>query len=248
MDEKSLKSSTKVIYRRNFRARSAARAYDRRARNSIARFRRQMQSIVGWNRRERASIRRDRLASSSRAIMHRAELIVRARERRVRRGRFERDYRAQLLEGAGGVAQQIELLRQAKPRLHLSDVWICDMLLARQAQQRTIGLQAGLGVVEALALNRRHAQRKERVMWIARPQSVRQLKGLHRPMLVPEIDEVQLIVRFSPQQHAAVLGLLHFLQASGAIAARQEQQPAEDARDPGGDGGVVVVKTEAEVG
>ena len=66
--------------------------------------------------------------------------------------------------------------------------------------------------------------------------------------LVPQVDQVELIVRFAAQQDPFAACLFHLLEAEGAIASRQEHQHAENARGARGDGRVVVVQAQAEIG
>jgi hypothetical protein len=58
---------------------------------------------------------------------------------------------------------------------------------------------------------------------------------------------MKVVIRFAAQQHAPGARLFHLLQAAGTIAARQQQQRAEDPRRPRGDCRVVMVQTKAEV-
>ena len=48
--------------------------------------------------------------------------------------------------------------------------------------------------------------------------------------LVPQVDQVKLIVGFTAQQHALASRLLHLLESARTIAAGQEHQHAQDAR------------------
>ncbi len=66
-------------------------------------------------------------------------------------------------------------------------------------------------------------------------------------LLVPQIDQMKLIVGFAAQQQPLAAGLLHLLEAARAIAPRQEHQHAQDARRTRRDRGVVVIQAQSEV-
>ena len=67
-------------------------------------------------------------------------------------------------------------------------------------------------------------------------------------MLVPQIDEVKLVVGFASHDLATSSCAEHFLQPLAAVASGEEQQPSQELGGRGRHIGVVVVQTDAEVG
>ena len=82
-------------------------------------------------------------------------------------------------------------------------------------------------VVQVIALDVGDALEKERIGRIPRIETAQQVDRARRLMLVPEIQQVQLIVGFAPEDCAAISRLQDFPQALLPIAARQQQQPAQ---------------------
>ena len=77
---------------------------------------------------------------------------------------------------------------------------------------------------------------------------MQQLDGALGLPLVPEIDDVELVVGLALHQPAAAARAQHLAQPLFAIAARQQQQEAQEARRRRRDVGVVLVHAEPEVG
>ena len=80
------------------------------------------------------------------------------------------------------------------------------------------------------------------------PKSRQQLQRPLRLMLVPQIDEVKLVVGFASHDLATSSCAEHFLQPLAAVASGEEQQPSQELGGRGRHIGVVVVQTDAEVG
>ena len=75
-----------------------------------------------------------------------------------------------------------------------------------------------------------------------------QVDRARRLVLVPEIDDRELVVRLALQQPAPRPGAQHLLEPDLAVAARQQQQEAEHPRRRRRDVGVVLVHPHPEVG
>src|SRR5687768_1436700 len=102
-------------------------------------------------------------------------------------------------------------------------------------------------VSDVVALNISEAKIKDRIARIAGAQSLDEPQRGRLLLLVPQVDEVELILRFASQQHAFAARLFHLLQTTGTIAAGQKHQHADDARRSRRDGGVVVIEPESEI-
>jgi hypothetical protein len=85
-----------------------------------------------------------------------------------------------------------------------------------------------------------------RVPLMPQPEGLEQLQRAVRGVLVPEVDDLKLIIGLAPHQRAFVARPDHLLQAFDAVASRQEQQPPEYLRGRGRHVRVVVVEADPE--
>ena len=83
---------------------------------------------------------------------------------------------------------------------------------------------------------------------MAVPQAAQELQGALRLLLVPQINQVQLIVGLALQELSLAARAQHLSHAFEAVTAGQEQHPAQHAERGGRDVGVVVIQADAEVG
>ena len=79
-------------------------------------------------------------------------------------------------------------------------------------------------------------------------QRLQELDGQIGPLFVPEINDLQLVVRFPLQQPAARPRAQHLREPFGLVAAGKHQEEAQDLRRRRRDVGVVPVEPDAEVG
>ncbi len=103
-------------------------------------------------------------------------------------------------------------------------------------------------VVDVVPLDLGDPLQEYRVRRVAGVEASQQIERTLRLLLVPEVEPVELVVRLGAQQHAPVAGLEHLLQAFLSVAARQEQQPPHHPGCRRGDGDVVVIQADAELG
>ena len=135
---------------------------------------------------------------------------------------------------------------QAGP--HLGDVGGVDAVGAGLREQRAPALEARHHVVLIDVLNLGNLRQEDR---IARVRLLQIAEELERPaglVLVPEIDDLKLVVRLSLEKPAVVPGPEHLLQAFVAVAPGQQQQKPKDLRGCRRDVGVVAIHPDPEVG
>ncbi len=102
-------------------------------------------------------------------------------------------------------------------------------------------------VVQVVALDFGDALEKKRIRRIPRVETAQQVERARRLMFVPEIQPVELVVGFAPEDRAAISRLQDLPQSLFAIAARQQQEPAQRPDRRRRDGRVVVIQPDAEV-
>ncbi|OFW38907.1 MAG: hypothetical protein A3F70_02020 [Acidobacteria bacterium RIFCSPLOWO2_12_FULL_67_14] len=88
-------------------------------------------------------------------------------------------------------------------------------------------------------------------MRVARMARLKLPKQIERPrglLLVPDIDEMELVVGFAPQQLSGLARSEHLLEPAGAVATREQQEPAQHLEHAGADIRVVAVQAQPEVG
>jgi hypothetical protein len=102
--------------------------------------------------------------------------------------------------------------------------------------------------VEIVGLDFGNTLQEHRIGRVPPIEIAQQLECALRLVLVPEIEPVQLEVRFASQQLAALARCEHFVQALSPVAARQQQQPAQHAGRGGCDVRVIVIQPDAELG
>ncbi len=73
------------------------------------------------------------------------------------------------------------------------------------------------------------AQQRQRVLWL---------------LLVPEIDQMELVVGLVSQDLSAVAGAQHLVHPGGPVTARQREEEAENLGRGRRDSGVVVIQAE----
>src|SRR5207244_3526762 len=88
--------------------------------------------------------------------------------------------------------------------------------------QRAPRADAGRPIAPVLELHFGDALQENRIAGVARVEFLQQFEGASRVSLVPEVDQMELVVRFSANEGAFLSRLQHFLQTLHAIAAGQE--------------------------
>ena len=90
--------------------------------------------------------------------------------------------------------------------------------------------------------------RKMRIVRVSFGEGSQELERSRRLLFVPQVHQVQLVVRFAPKQLTTVSARSISARPSTPIAARQEQQPSQHPRRCGRDCRVVVIQADSEVG
>ena len=195
----------------------------------------------------RSGSRQRRLAISE-AVVGFAQARVREREGPEGSLRAERRHRFEMLDGPIGVVQRLEQLGDRQPGTHLGQRRLVDPLIARRGEQRPPRLQARGWIVQILMLDAGDLRGKQRIARIFTAKVLEDFQRLRCLLLVPQINDVELVVRFPPQElsprpHPKHLGEAHFPVPSG-----QQQEDAEELRGSRSDVRVVLVHPHREVG
>src|SRR2546423_12125625 len=98
------------------------------------------------------------------------------------------------------VAELIQLLSHTEPRVNFGRRRRPDASVFDGCEEIAIDLQRGFRIVKILALNHGRAEREDWIVRIAPAQTLNQLERHGWLMLVPQIDEMELVVGLTAEE------------------------------------------------
>src|SRR6266550_52746 len=151
------------------------------------------------------------------------EIALRLRVGAERRARLGGDHRAQLFDRGVRLIQSLQHRRHAEPRARFRELWIRETMRASRIEQRLPRVEAAAQVVEVDVLHLRDELREERIARMTVAELREQVERLLRLLLIPEVEDVQLIVGFIAQDRAMLARAPHLLHPLSLVAAGQQQ-------------------------
>ena len=123
--------------------------------------------------------------------------------------------------------ERVELAGHPHSRLDLGERRVADALLARDVEKRAPRLQAAAQIVPIDLLHFRELREEQRVARVTVVQRLEQRDRLVDAMLVPQIDDLELVVRFALEEPPMGARAQHTRQPFGAVAAREHEEEPE---------------------